>query len=73
MLRPTQPHSSVGMWQRIGSVKVRKFMYWNKDSVIGKAKLCTQASQNKELIYYSSLEGRCLSISRLAGLHYALK
>lgn len=64
---------SSGKKQRTGSVKVRKFMCWNKDSVIGKAKLCTQARRNKELIYYSPLAGRCLSISRQAGLHYALK
>jgi len=54
----------------IRTAEVRKLSGRDKSSLIGKAKLNTQAKQNKEFIHYISA-GRCLAISREAGFHDA--
>jgi len=57
------------MGERIAKAKVRKLIGRGKESSIGKAK-ASCVSKVKELIHYFPLAGRCLDISRKAGLYH---
>lgn len=72
-LSPTEPHTVNPPWWDGGKnrkCKIEKSCVdWDKDRLIGKAKLCTWAKQNKELIQAFPWAGGCSDIPRKAGLH----
>lgn len=69
-LSPTQrlahfpsPISPIGMGERIGRVKVRKLVCWDKGSLMGRVKATHEAKQNKEFLYHFPLSGRSFGVS----------
>lgn len=61
---PTAAYSSPVGWERTGKVKAGKLLGWDKDSLVGEAKLRMPTKRNKEWIHYFPLAGRCSSVGK---------